>query len=59
MDFQVCRRPKKKSFKSGQIYMKDAECAKMNEKSIFRYLFFELWSFLYSKYGKFSIYFHP
>ena len=31
-------------FKSGQIYMKDAECAETNEKSIFRILrFFSFW----------------
>ena len=33
-------------FKSGQIYMKDAECAESEEKSNFRFPFFELWSFL-------------
>ena len=45
-------------FKSVKIYMKDAECAETNEKSIFRFcrfLFFELCSFLYSKYGKFMM----
>ena len=42
--FQVCHGPKrKKSFKSGQIYRKDAECAEANEKSIFRFLVFGLW----------------
>ena len=37
-------------FKSVQIYMKDAECAELKEKSNFRFfrlLFFELKSFLY------------
>ena len=29
--------------------MKDAKCAETNEKPNFRFLFFELWSFLYSK----------
>ena len=29
-------------FKIGQIYMKDAKCTDTNEKSIFRFLFFEL-----------------
>ena len=32
--------------------MKDVECAKINEKSIFRFLLssvFKIWSFLYSK----------
>ena len=32
--------------RSGHIFRKDALCAEMNEKSIFRFLFFELWSFL-------------
>ena len=45
-------------FKNVQIYMKDAECAEINGKSIFRFLFFELWSLLYSKYGQFSINLH-
>ena len=35
-----------KNVKSGYIYMKDAECAETNEKSIFRFLIFEMWSFL-------------
>jgi len=34
-------------FKSGQIYMEDAESAGSKEKSIFRFLLNELWSFLY------------
>ena len=29
--------------------MKDAECAETNEQSIFRFLIFEIWSFLYLK----------
>ena len=29
-------------FKSGQMYMKDAECAESKDKSIFLFLFFEL-----------------
>ena len=33
-------------FKSVQIYMKDAECTELKEKSNIRFLFFELWSFL-------------
>ena len=37
-------------FKSGQIYMKDAERAESKEKLIFRFLFFELWSFMYSNF---------
>ena len=32
----------KKIFKSGQIYMKDGQWAETNEKSIFRFLLFEL-----------------
>ena len=36
----MCQRPKKKSFKSSQIYMKDAQCAELNEKSVFRFLWF-------------------
>ena len=31
------------SLRNSQIYMKDANCAETNEKSIFRFLFFELW----------------
>ena len=34
--------------RNGYIYMKDAQCTETNEKSIFRFLFFELWSILYS-----------
>ena len=44
-----------------QIFMKGAECSETNEKSnirFFRYLFFKIWSFLYSKYGQFSMNFH-
>ena len=43
---------KKKSFKSGQIYSKDAKLAEPNQKSIisyFQFLFSEIWSILYSK----------
>ena len=40
-------------FKSGQIYMKDAECAETNEKSILWFLLFEIWLFLYSKFVNF------
>ena len=32
-------------FRSGQIYMKNAEYAESKEKSYFRFIFFELWSF--------------
>ena len=39
-----------KKFKSGQIYMKDAESA---EKSNFQFLFSELWSFLYLNHPNF------
>ena len=35
--------------------MKDAECAERNEKSIIRFLVFEIWSFLYSKLVSFSM----
>ena len=31
------------------VFMDDAQCAETNEKLIFRFLFFESWSFLYSK----------
>ena len=37
-------------FESVHIYMKDAECAETNEKSMFRFLrflVFEIWTFLY------------
>ena len=33
-------------FQSGQIYMKDAESAETNEKSLFRILVIEIWTFL-------------
>ena len=33
--------------RNGHIYMRDAECAEANEKSIFRFIIFELLSFLY------------
>ena len=39
--------------RSGHIYMKDTHCAETNEKLIFlflRFLFFELYSILYSKF---------
>ena len=41
--------------KKGQIYMKDAHCAEMNEKSISRFLlflFFEIWSFKFNLLAK-------
>ena len=47
-DFQVCHQPKK-SFKGGQIYRKYEQLAETNEKLIFRFLFYKLWSILYSK----------
>ena len=34
--------------RNGRIFMKAAECAETNEKSIFRFLVFEIWSFWYS-----------
>ena len=34
------------------IFMKDAECAESNEKSIFRFLFFELWLIVFTIYQK-------
>ena len=37
------------NFKNVQVYMKDAKCADMNKKSVFRFLAFEIWSFLYLK----------
>ena len=33
------------------IYMMDAECAETNEKSNFRFLFFELWLIAFTIYG--------
>ena len=42
-------------FKSGQIYMENAEYAKTKEKSIFRFLVFEIWPFLYSKLVNFQL----
>ena len=41
--------------------MRDAECSEANEISnirSFRFLLFELWLFVYTKYGQFSMYFH-
>ena len=35
--------------------MKDAECAEANEKSIFLFLVFKIWSFLYSNLVHFSM----
>ena len=44
------------NFKSGQIYyIEDAECAESKEKSNFRFLFFELWSFLVIGVPQFSM----
>ena len=40
---QVCHQPKKRSFKSSQIYRKDANCAETNEQLILRFLIFDLW----------------
>ena len=40
--------------KSGHICMKDAHLAETNEISIFRFLFFKLWSILYSKFTESS-----
>ena len=37
------------------MYMEDAECAETNEKSIFRFLTFEIWLFFYSKLVNFSL----
>ena len=37
------------NFKCGHIYMKDAECAEKNEKSIFRFLDNEIWLLMCSK----------
>ena len=47
-NFQVCHRLNKNSFKSGQIYIKDAPCAKTNAKSIFRFCDFQ-----FLRYGQF------
>ena len=44
--------PKNKSFKSGQIYRKDAQWAKMNEKSIFRILPFFMVVFVLKNHRK-------
>ena len=37
---QLTIRRVQKEFKSGHIFMKDAECAETNEKSIFRFFSF-------------------
>ena len=34
--------------RNGPIFMKEAECAETNEKYIFPFSFFDLWSILYS-----------
>ena len=36
--------------RSDHINMKDAQCTETNEISIFRFVFYELWSILYSKF---------
>ena len=36
--------------KSGHIGRKDAQCAETCEKTIFRYLVFEIWLILYAKF---------
>ena len=51
--YQFCHRPKKKLFKIGQIYKKDAHCSE-NDFLVLEFFFvwilvFEIWSFLYSK----------
>ena len=38
--------------RSGNICMKDAHSAESNEKSIFRFLFFELWLIVFTIYGE-------
>ena len=47
--FYLNNRPKK-IVKSGQICMKDQQCSETNEKSIFGFLFFEIWSIWPSRY---------
>ena len=37
--------------RSGHIYMKDVHSAESNEKSYFRFLFFELWLIVFTIYG--------
>ena len=52
----ACLRNASKSFffyKSGKIYMKDEEYAETNEKSIFKFLVFEIWSFFVPEIGNF------
>ena len=47
---RICRQPPH-ILSNGHIYMKDAQCAKTNEKIIFRFmriLFFELWLILFT-----------
>ena len=46
-------------FRSVQIYMQNPESAESKEKPNFRFLFFELWSLLYSKCPQFSMNFIP
>ena len=38
--------------------MEDEECAETNEESIFRFLFFKIWLFLYSKLVHFRLISH-
>ena len=41
--------------RSGYIYLEDAQCADMNEKSIFLFLFFELWSIMVTIFKSFDL----
>ena len=45
---RICRTPPPQK---GHIYVKDAHSAESNEKSIFRFLFFELWLIVFTIHG--------
>ena len=39
--------------KSGHIGIRDAQCAETNQKTIFRFLSFKIWSIMCSKFSEF------
>ena len=45
----ICRPP---LLKSGHIGIKDAQCADMNKNTVFRFLIYEIWSILCSKFSE-------
>ena len=43
-----CKDPSPPPLRSGHIHMKDAHSAESNEKSYFRFLFFQLWLIVFT-----------